>query len=254
MGEWRPRDIHARGDGGRASARHRARAQRLWAAPPPPPRRPGHQRVEAVVDRKPHGVHRAKRLAVGSGGDATCRAVGTNGSRIGPVRGDPNCPSRSIRARSVEVVFTLAVAGSVEEAESLSGRFCTLDGAAQALDAVHTHWNRVLGSRASRNARSRARCSGEWLADLPNIVVPRLGPKRVLPVRRRLRLQGPAAGHHGAGARRPRFGARSDHPLRRSAVHAGRRSALVAPARRPRCPHALFRRFPLASPTRRAAT
>ena len=45
-----------------------------------------------------------------------------------------------------DVVFTLSVAGSPDEARALSERFCSPEGASRALDAVHAHWNGVLGA------------------------------------------------------------------------------------------------------------
>ena len=45
-----------------------------------------------------------------------------------------------------EVVFTLATAGSLEDARALGERFCSPAGARQALEAVWEYWNHTLGA------------------------------------------------------------------------------------------------------------
>ena len=92
-----------------------------------------------------------------------------------------------------------------------------------------------------------------WLL-VPGPRLPGLGPVGVLPVGRRVRLPRPAPGRHGPGPRRARGGAGPHPPRGGPPVRRGGRAALVAPAGRPRRPHPLLRRLPLAAPTSPATT
>ena len=109
-------------------------------------------------------------------------------------------------------------------------------------------WERGPGRRAGADAGPGDGPAAQPLAALPGAELPLLGPLGVLPVGRRLRLPRPAPGRDGPGLR----GAGGDpraHPAAAGGapVPRGRRAALVAPAARPRRPHALLRRLPLAA-------
>ena len=68
----------------------------------------------------------------------------------------------------------------------------------------------------------------EPVAPLPGPGLPGLGPLRLSPARRCLRLPGPAPGRDGSGARPPGPHPRAPPPGRFAAVRGGRRPALVA--------------------------
>ena len=94
-----------------------------------------------------------------------------------------------------EVVFVVGAADDTDEARGLVMRFGGPAGARQGarggVGALESRPWRGL----RRDSRSRARRARQRLARLPDPLLPVLGPQRLLPVGRRLRLPGPAAGH-----------------------------------------------------------
>jgi cyclic beta-1,2-glucan synthetase len=97
------------------------------------------------------------------------------------------------------------------------------------------------------HAGPRAERAGQRLAGLSDALLQAVGAQRLLPVRRRLRLPRPVAGHHGAGPCDAVARPRATAPLRRAPVHQGRRAALVAPAQWPGRAHPFFRRLSVAA-------
>ena len=86
------------------------------------------------------------------------------------------------------------------------------------------------------------------MAGLPDSRLPALGPERLLPVRRRVRLSRPAAGRDGAGPRRAGIGPGAPAASGVAPVPGGGCPALVASPLGPRGAHPVLRRLPLASP------
>ncbi len=145
-----------------------------------------------------------------------------------------------------EIVFTLGVGSNDDEARQLVYRFRGIESAASGpgrrVALLEPHARR----RLLRNARPGGQLSGQRLARLPDPRLPHVGAHWVLPVRRRIRVPRPVAGRDGADPRRAWPVPRAPAPLRGPPVRRGRRSTLVAPARRAGRAHALLRRLPLA--------
>ncbi len=146
-----------------------------------------------------------------------------------------------------EVVFTLGAGRDADETSGLLQRVRETGAARRSIEAV---WQ-YLEPHAGRDQRGHARCgaqhAGERVAPVPDAGVPSLGTERLVPVGGRFRVPRPAAGRDGARPRRGAAGAPAPAPVRVEAIPRGRRPALVAPARRARCPHALLGRLPVAA-------
>jgi cyclic beta-1,2-glucan synthetase len=175
------------------------------------------------------------------GGGAHVEALGR---RARSLRGAPG-PGRARAGRQREIVFLLGQAASEPEARALVARYRAAD-----LDAVLREVSRVLGRPARHGPGEDARAldgrDAQPLAPLPDARLPHVGPLRLLPGERRLRLSRPAPGRHGARARAAGARARAPAARRRAAVRRGRRPALVAAALRPGRAHAHLRRPDLA--------
>ena len=116
------------------------------------------------------------------------------------------------------------------------------------------HWDGSSApSRWTRPTRRSTCCVNGWLA-LPDGLLPHLGPDRLLPVLRRVRLPRPAPGRArpAAGASRPR--PRTDRRGVAAPVPRGRRAALVAAVLGPGRAHALHRRPRCGCPTSSPST
>src|SRR4029079_6198385 len=105
---------------------------------------------------------------------------------------------------------------------------------------------------AGADPGARTRPHDEWLAAVPDAVLPHLGARRVLPVERRLWLSRPVAGRDGVGRGAARAAARADPASRRAPVSRGRRATLVAAAQRAGRAHAHLGRSRLAGVRHRA--
>ena len=101
--------------------------------------------------------------------------------------------------------------------------------------------------RLRRDSRPGARRARQRLARLSDPLLPVLGPQRLLPVGRRLRLPGPAAGHAGPSPHDPLAHPRAPAALGGPPVPRGRRPALVASSRRAGSAVALVRRLSVAA-------
>ena len=142
--------------------------------------------------------------------------------------------------------------GEAADATRRARRWCSATASRRpsttALRGRCAFWDRLLGDRAV--VQTPDRCDGpdaQPLAALPDARLPHLGPLRLLPVERRVRLPRSAAGRAGAAAcRAPDICARAPAPRRVAAVRRRRRPALVARAGGPGRAHALLRRSALA--------
>ena len=142
-----------------------------------------------------------------------------------------------------EITFRLGVGGNPggEEVHHLVQRFRGSPAGRRALEAVWHQWNHTLGAvQVDTPDQSLNVLTNGWLR-VPDHGVPPVGAQRLLPVRWRLRLPGPVAGHHGAGARRAPARARPPPALRGAPVPGRGRAALVASALRAGCAHAHIR-------------
>ena len=182
-------------------------------------------------------------------GDRT-EFLGRNGTPGEPRRHDarpalrPRRRRRSIRAPRCRSLFELAARPGTgdrlhprrrprrrrrpQPGPALPRRRRRAQRARRRLALLEPHARRGL----RRDARPRGQLPGQRLAALPDARLPHLGPQRLLPVGRRVRLPRPVAGRDGAGPRRAAPAARASAPLRGPPVPRGRRAALVAPARR----------------------
>src|SRR5678816_2150529 len=86
------------------------------------------------------------------------------------------------------------------------------------------------GYLARDYARSGHRPNAQPLASLSSLGLPRLGPFRVLPIRRSVWLSRPTAGCDGLGLQRSSTGAGADLAIGGTAIRGRRCPALVAPA------------------------
>ena len=200
-----------------------------------------------------------ERSACGDRGDFFGRA----GSLAAPAAmARRRCRPRRRRARSLRgAARRLRARARTKSARSCSGsaqarartkraRWCAA-GAAPRPRAPRSTARARTGSarsapfRCARRSRRQRAC--QRLAALPGDRLAPLGPHRVLPVERRLRLSRPIAGRDGARPRRARTGARAPAARGRAPVRRRRRAALVASAVGQRHSHALLRRLPLAA-------
>ena len=101
----------------------------------------------------------------------------------------------------IEVTLLLGQAETADEARALVARHRTMDTAG-ALLAVERQWDDILSVVQVRTPDRSLDILLNSLAALSGAGVPRLGPQRVLPGERRLRLPRSAPGRHGAHRRR----------------------------------------------------
>ncbi len=140
--------------------------------------------------------------------------------------------------------------GKQEQARDLLMRYRTAD-LDKVLGEVTRRWDDILDTVQVYHARSQHGCAAESLAALSNAFLPRLGPRRLLPGERRVRIPRPAAGRDGAERRETRSGARTIAARGRAPIPRRRRPALVASAVGPRHSHAHVRRSAVAALRRR---
>ena len=159
----------------------------------------------AHAQRRPHRVPGPQWHAARPGGAARARLSGRVGRGDGSVRRDAGAV-RAGRGRRAARSSSASASGSGSDGGQRAG--AALPGRraprASALEGVWQYWKRTLGVRAGRDARSGAQRAGQRLAALPDAGLPPVGPQRLLPVGRRLRLPRPAAGRDGPAARRAR--------------------------------------------------
>ena len=146
-----------------------------------------------------------------------------------------------------EIVFVFGAADDADEARRLVAALRRPGRRAAGTGSGVGTLEPRPGRGVRRDSRPRARRARQRLAGLPDPLLPALGPQRLLPVGRRLRLPRPIAGHDGSAPRDPVAHPRASAALRRAPVPRGRRAALVASARRARRAHPLVRRLSLAA-------
>ena len=230
----------ARGHPGRARQRSAPCAELLQHGV----RRPGRvlRRGRSGPDRKrgPGGIPRTQRLASEPGRHDPCAAFGQSRGRPGSLRRDPGAvrAGRRAGARDRLPARRGEKRGRRQEpGESLPRIRGGARGAGIGLAVLEADSR----DRAGGNPRPGRQRPGQRLAPLPDSGVPCLGPERVLPVGRRLRVPRPVAGRHGAGALRAAPSARASAAMRGPSVPGGRRPALVASPLGPGRAHEMFR-------------
>ncbi len=199
------------------------------------------QPAVGVRDRRPARVPGPQRLAAPAGGAGAPVAGHALRRRHRPVRGA--AAARGPRRRGDARARGAAGTGRRPRARAGAGRpLRQRRGGTRGRGADRAALGRDARHRAGEDARRFLRPAHEPLAALPVAQLAAVGPHRILPARRRLRLPRPAAGRDGARARAPRSLPRAPAALRRPAVRRGRRPALVARAHRPRRAHPVLRR------------
>ena len=220
--------LHAARPLGRLRRRHRLlRPRRRWRGP----RRLDLRPARAV--RRPRPRRRPRPLRAGER------------QRLRPVRRAVDAPGRARRR-----LDRSRLPARLRQPRRLGAR-ARRAGRAGAAAAAPAAGARALGRAARRERRAHARPAvrraRQPLAALPDDRLPPLGPRRLLPGRRRLRLSRPAAGCDGAHLGRAGAAAPADRALGIAPVHRRRRPALVARADRRGRANALLRRPALAA-------
>ena len=225
----------------RRGIRRRARPQRLGGRLCRRARVRGRRLPAALRHRGPRRVPGSTRLAGGAGRPRTCWPVGPRRAGARPVRraldADPprSGPGRGGRLR----LGTGGYPGTSPASHGFVHRPRSGPGGAPGGPAIVGPDPRC---RPGDNTRRRPGPDGQPLAPLPGLGLPRLGPLGVLPIGRSVRLSRSAPGRHGPCLQCPGRDAGPDPAVGRQAVRGRRRAALVAPAGRPRRPHAHHRR------------
>ncbi len=174
-------------------------------------------------------------------------------NRVGP--GLDPCGALQTQLRlnagaTTEIVFFLGQGATKAEAQSLVAKYRAADLDAVFADVVK-QWDDMLGDRAGPDARPGARSSPKSLASLSDSGLPSLGPHRLLPGKRRLRIPRSNSGRAGLVRGAPGHRAHSSSARSGAAIRRRRCSALVVTGIGPRHPHAHQRRSGLASLCRR---
>ena len=110
-----------------------------------------------------------------------------------------------------------------------------------ALQSVREEWSEVLDAVTVQTPDRVVRYHDERLVAVSDARLSPVGPQRVLPGERRVRLPRPVAGHHGAHRVQARPGARAAIARGGPAIRRGRRAALVAAPNRSRGTYACLR-------------
>jgi len=144
---------------------------------------------------------------------------------------------------SREIVFRMGAAHDALSVRGIAKEFRGAVAAANALDAVRKHWQATLGRVQVRTPEPAVDVLvNGWL--MYQVIACRT--QRLLPVRRRVWLQGSVAGFHGDDPRHAAACPRASLAVRSAPVSRGRRAALVASAAWPRRTYRLLRRLPVA--------
>ena len=202
---------------------------------------------ERIGHRRPRRVHRPQWLAAPAGGDAPGAPVRSHRCRARPVQRDPG----GDRAGAGQVAGDRLSPWHGPQRRrgrpagaALPRRRGGAGGARRGRCALAP----CTGRRAGRHARFVVEPAGQRLADVPDHRLPDVGPQRLLPVRRGVRLPRSAAGRDGGGPHPAPAAARAPAVQCEPTVRRGRRSALVASAGGARRSHGHFGRLPLAAP------
>ena len=126
-------------------------------------------------------------------------AFGQGRGRPGSLRRDPGPVRAGRRAGARDRLPARRRAETPTTPASLVHRFRGSAAAREALEGGLAVLEPHPRRRARRNARPAAQRPGQRLAAVPDPGVPPVGPQRLLPVGRRLRLPRPVAGRDGAG-------------------------------------------------------
>ena len=230
------RDGAGRGD--RRDPRHERLEPRVRRARRLRPR----ERAAPLGDRRPHLVPRPERLARAPRG-ARARALSgqlRRGARS--LRGAPGRRRTSRRASRGGSSSSSARGGTSAHVRELVARHGARRRRGRRARGRAARVGRHPRRGAGPHARRLLRRAHEPVAALPGPELPDVGPHRLPPARRRLRVPRPAPGRDGARAGAPRARARAPPARGGPAVPRGRRPALVAPAERPRDAHPLLGR------------
>jgi cellobiose phosphorylase len=113
---------------------------------------------------------------------------------------------------TIECSFLFGEADHAEAARAVVHRYRIAGAIDAAAEEVRSFWSHLLGA---------VRPGAQRLDALPDARLPHVGPHRVLPVGRRVRLPGPAPGFSGVPDRLARAHAGPDPPARRPPVRGG---------------------------------
>ena len=214
----------------------------------------GRERFETNCDGRPYRVSRPQRLTRHTGSHGPRTAVRQDRSRNGSVRRrcrysltcSPAMSGKSCSFSAPGVTrTTLARWWSSSRGSVPPGN---------ALERVWQYWNHALGAvYVETPDKSFDILANGWLV-YQTLACRMWGALRVLPVRWRLWIPGPAAGRDGAGPRRAGAAPRASAALRRQSVRRRRCAALVAPAIGARRAHPLLPMTGCGCPSRCVAT